>query len=58
MLTSQNWYFSHNLISSKVDAADEIMSKVRQFWEVKMDFNIGNSLKKVTYLRVSVYTGP
>ena len=38
-------YFSHYFISSKFEAADEIMAKV-QFQEVKMDFKTRKSSKK------------
>ena len=40
-------YLSHYLISSKSEAADEIMAKVQhQFQEIKMDFNSRNSSKR------------
>ena len=39
-------YFSHYLLTSIFEAADEIMDKV----QVKMDLKTKNSSKKVTYV--------
>ena len=40
-------YFSYYVITSELEAADEIMAKVQQqFQEVKVDFKTKNSPKK------------
>ena len=51
-------YFSHNLISSKFEAADEIMAKVQdQFGEVNVDLNTRN-LSWEMFHTLSVNIGP
>ena len=49
-------YFSHYLISSKFEAADEIRAKLQhQFEAVYIHFKTRNSSKKT---RISISTGP
>ena len=53
------FYVSHYLVSSKFEAADEIMAKVQdQFQEVKMDFKTRNSSKKKVQTYEFLHTGP